>query len=231
MEGFDKEDIESMASSSIRESDQGARCLYSDSSLTSSGSMPYRGFRVCLYKKNDRIYFEPIAVLDPKSIAVERLSADQFKVNFTLELWNANLEDQIAKYLRMDPKLIQVMPYEEVRLVQMDKSDGGGAFQLPSRPTSYLQLNERLNFSVICDAKEIAELVTDTKHLAKKLSRQLKIECRGQATGQAEDDFHHGALGVKRVNRFNFNFISESYVIRDRLRSMVRKERLNVLLQ
>ena len=219
MEGFDRDDVESIASSSVREADQGARCFYNDPSLTSSGSMPYRGFRVGLFVKKVGdtfwIYYEPIAVLDPKSIVVERLSANQFQVNFDLEMWNATLEEQVAKYRQCDRKLIQVMPYEEVCLVQRDKSDGGGAFQLPSRPTSYLQLNERLNFDVVCDSKEIAELVTDTKHLAKKLFRQLKIECRGQATGQAEDDFHHGALGVKRTNRFNFNFISEACVVRD----------------
>ena len=191
MEGFDRDDVESIASSSVREADQGARCFYNDPSLTSAGSMPFRGFRIGLFVKKvgdtARFYYEPIAALDSTSVALKSHSTDQFQVNFILEMWNATLEDEVAKYLQQDPKLVQVMPYEEVRLVNA----GDGAFQLPSRPTSYLRLNESLNFSVICDAKEFPEL-----------ANQLSIECKSPATGQPDGIFHHGALGVKRLTRF-----------------------------
>ena len=213
MEGFDRDDVESIfASSSIRDVDEGVRCFYGDPSLISIGSMPYRGFRVGLFVKKvgdaDRIYYEPIAVLDPKSIAFKSHSANQVNVNFTLEMWNATLEDKVAKYLLKDPKLVQVMPYEEVRII--DKS-GGGSFQLPNRPTSYLQLDEQLNFSVICDVKEMTELVTDPKSrvLVQKLTSQLSIECKSPATGQPDETFHYGALGVKRLNRLALKLISE----------------------
>ena len=216
MKGFDRDDdVESITSISIREADEDDCYFYGDPSLISIGSMPYRGFCVCLYQKNGRIYFEPTVVLDPKSIAVERHSANQVKVNFTLEMWNTALKDQVANYLREDPEFkelknakVQVMPYEEVRII--DKS-GGGSFQLPSRPTSYLQLDEQLNFSVICDVKEMAELVTDPKSpvLVGKLTSQLSIECKSPATGQPDDTFHYGALGVKRLNRLALKLISD----------------------
>ena len=192
-------------------------CFYRDPSLTFAGSMRYRGIHIFLYKKNDWIYYEPIAVLDPKSISIERLSANKFILNFDLEMWNANLKDEVANYLRDDPEFkelkyakVQAMPYEEVRLVNIDIS--GGGFQLPSQPTWYLQLDERLNFRVMCDAKDIAGLVMDINRLtlAKKLTKLFSIECKSPATGRADGTFYHGALGVKCLNRFSLKLITET---------------------
>ena len=186
--------------------------------------MPYRGFRVCFYKKTggdvDQFYYEPIVILDPNSIVLNRVSDQRFKLSFMVELWNAPLETRITNFLRkkrgleqLDDSNVQVMPYEEIRLVRTEDDCKRDAFQVTSGPTSYLQLNENLKLFVFCHSKEVAELVTDPKNLANKLSVQLALVFKSPSTGQPDNSFHHGAAaGVKRVNHFRFNIVRETFV-------------------
>ena len=180
------------------------RC-YDDPSLVHQMSMPFRDFRVSIFKKtggiiDQQFYYEPIVSLDPLSIVVDH----RFQVSFKIELWNPKLEDRIASYLQLKHNSsVQIIPYEEVQLVQKT----AGIFQLPSLSTkSYLQLNESLDFKVFCDNKEAAEMVATPDYLADHLALVFKSPASGQG-----DQYHAGsASGVKRINRFEFNIVRKT---------------------
>ena len=217
-----KEDALSFVSSIKTISDESAqiRC-YEDPTLFKAVSMPYRDFRVSIYKKSaeavDQFYYEPIVSLDPKSIVINRAYDSQFQVTFTIEMWNNHLESLITKYLRdkrgveqLDESNVQVMPYEEIRLVEMDYDSKKNIFTLPNRPKSYLLLNQSLNFDVFCDNKEAAEIVANPSYLATHLALVFKSPASGLASSSSDENlaFHHGAMfGMKRTNRFEFNIV------------------------
>ena len=115
------------------------------------GSMPYRNFRISIFKKPGRnlFYYEPIVVLDPKSI--DRSSG---KVGFKIELWNIQLEQEIAKFLQEFEEFpknsrLQVMPYEQVQLVKLSRGKRGTiGYSIYGGPKPYLQLHQSIEFKV-----------------------------------------------------------------------------------
>ena len=217
----DKEDVLSIISSikTVGETADDV-CRYDDPTLVQVLSMPYRDLRVCIFKKTsedvDLFYYEPIVSLDPKSITIKRASSHRFQVSFDVELWNSFLESQITVYLqkngRFEPNRkfnLQVMPYEEIHLVELGSESEKEQLELPSRPKSFLKLNKSLRFGVFCSSKETAEMVSNPDYLEEHLALVFK----SPACGSNDGAFHHGAaFGVKRSNRFELNLVRETDV-------------------
>ena len=194
---------------------------YDDATLIHVASIPYRNFRVPIFRKvveneADRFYYEPFVALDPLSVTINRYDAKRFEVQFSVELWNACLESQVVEYLRdQDHDVdilnanVHVMPYEEVRLAKMNCDAYHTAmFQVPGQYQSYLQLNETLDFDVVCDSKETAELVGDAMYL----SKHLGLDFKSPANQPNSNVYHYcGSLhGVNRAVRIKLNSIRES---------------------
>ena len=237
-EGLEEEDARS--SVSCKTCCDTSSVFYNDPTLIKVASMPYRNFRVSIYKKtggaNDLFYYEPIVSLDPKSIIIHRGHAHhQFQVSFTVELWNTNLEKRIINYLRNDAGIeqlkdshVQVMPYEQVQLVVaiINYDDKTAQFQLPG-PKSYLQQNGSLDFDVSCDSKDAADLVANEKFLSNHLALVFKSPTSGENLV-----FHHGSqAGVKRVNRFGLNIVRDigGQEEKNPFRQSKRNQRSNLL--
>jgi len=74
-----------------------------------------------------RFFFEPVVLLDPKSIIAESFGfLKQDFIRFTIKMWNQDLRSKVLERLRSLPSLanviiqeddVCVMPYEEVQLV------------------------------------------------------------------------------------------------------------------
>ncbi len=94
----------------------------------------YQDFIIKIYtdgaKKDNssrtRFFFEPIVVLDPKSVIIINQSQELFQekhfVRFTIQMWTQEIRAKIMELLHPDhpeikEKDVRVMPYENVRLV------------------------------------------------------------------------------------------------------------------
>ena len=145
------------------------------------GSMPYLNFRVSVYFQHDddgmkRFFYEPIALLDPSSV-----SSRQDRVEFRVQMWNQEVEAKLADYLQRlsihqlpadSAYNIQVMPYDQVRLIVKKK-------KAPESVVSYLQLNQSLPFHLDCQSEQEADrLVGRIKQDAEYWARDLAVECR-----------------------------------------------------
>ena len=208
------DDVRSFASSSL---DSLGEDSYGDlTTLIPVGSIPYRRSRVTIFKKPGRVsdlfYYEPIVVLDPQSIqTVEYLKNGilQLEVSFTIELWNTALEKEIVKFLQREFEglkrfQLQVMPYDEFRLVKMDIDRERIAFMLPDSPKSFVRLQQSLDFVVWCASSDKPALMIDPERvLAHHLALEFKIP---SSAGQA----NLGIGGGRRLNRFDFNIVRKS---------------------
>ncbi len=96
------------------------------------GKVRYHNFLIGIFtdsteKNPHRFFFEPIVLLDLKSISSQTNQLfKQDVVHFTLKMWNTELRSKVLervqsmptfKELQIDEEDICVMPYEEVQLV------------------------------------------------------------------------------------------------------------------
>jgi len=165
-------------------------------------------------KNSAQFYYQPLALLDPKSIVRESNGfLKQEFVRFTVQMWNQELRSKVLDRLRSLPSLkdheiqeddVHVMPYEEVQLLFKPNSVHQASIQLFNEPTPYVLLNETLDFYLLCESAPIANL------LAQDLRRnpgstlkglQLAMECRGLSLGNAVNS----AIPKRPIFTFNLS--------------------------
>lgn len=189
-------------------------CYYDDPHLIQIGSMPYHDFRVCIFKKVGgeavRFFYEPIVLLDPRSMIIDQLTG---QLSFSIELWNAQLEKRIIRYLREEvgevglrSHQVHVMPYEEIQLVKKDGNEK--MFRLPRHPTSNLRLRETVAFDVSCDTEDVTdELLINPKFLSQHLAVQFSSPVREEKNlGQS----YHGPSSIERSAIFDINIVRDA---------------------
>jgi len=139
-----------------------------------------------------QFFFEPLVLLDPKSI-VSKLhnSLQQNYIQITIQMWNDEVRSKVLERLRSLPTLqrvqieeedICVMPFEEVQLVCRKSGGISPSIWLLDEPTSYFRYNQNLNFSLLCDAPSTASAFADDFRQNPEFTVkewQLKLECRG----------------------------------------------------
>ncbi len=148
-----------------------------------------------------RFYHDPIVLLDRSSIVSESNELlKQDLVRFRIKMWNADIRLKVIDRLRSLPSLmdvkiqeddVHVMPYEEVKLVakpgRILKS-----IQLADEATSYLQLNESLDFDFECDLPSVADALAENLKKNPELmvtKWKLTLECRGLALGSDAESY------------------------------------------
>ena len=179
------------------------------------GAMSYGHFRISIFKAGtDLFFYEPIVVLDPKSIKTKQVSlltgGPRLEVSFKIEMWNSNLEYEINKYLQREVEpfkrfRLQVMPYEQVRLLKTSGDRGKIAFELPCIPKSYMQLHHSLEFKVWCDSTLEKSFLDDLGH---QLANHLALELRKPAAQPTNSEERGSAIGGGYWKLFDINILS-----------------------
>ena len=182
-----------------------------------------RIFSDSLDKKPRQFFFEPLVVLDPKSIVSK--SHGFFKqdfICFTVQMWNEELRSKVLERLRSLEGLqnvkigeedVCVMPYEEVKLV-FKSGSVPKSITLMDQPTSYLRSNENLDFYLLCDVSSASSALAEDFRKFPEFtlkSWKLALECRGlgiqSGTAALTDSMFTGNL--KRPT-FTFNVSTNS---------------------
>jgi len=120
-----------------------------------------------------RFFFEPVVLLDPKSIACQTHQLfKQEVVRFSIEMWNSELRSKVRdrvqslptfKHLEIHDDDIFVMPYEEVQLVLKPGCSMDQSIQLMDQlmTSFHRRSNENLDFYFICDTQLTATTLAD----------------------------------------------------------------------
>ena len=154
--------------------------------------MPYQHFRIKIYKQltqPSRYFYEPFLLLDPKMMQsmFDRATARAY-VRLTIQMWNPQVEKLVLDWIKRQPGgqdvrdyALQIMPYEEVRLVlKEDGTNSARLYRLPSSGSiAYSQLlDQTLNFHLLCETKEAADLVLESFRTDPAFAvENLALEC------------------------------------------------------
>lgn len=145
-------------------------------------------------KNPSSFFFEPIVLLDPKSISSQTNQLfKQDLVHFSIKMWNSELRSKILDRLRSLPNFknkkiheeeICVMPYQEVQLVlKPGTSIDHKSIQLMDTSIPFHPCYSNiLDFYLICDSRSTADILADNlqKHPGFFLQKwKLALECRG----------------------------------------------------
>ena len=135
--------------------------------------MRYKNFRVKISKQLGtpcRYYYEPVVLLNPQKIQSQINKANgQAYVRFPIQMWDEQIEEQVINWLKRLPGSqdvedfsIQMMPYDEVRLVTRRDDSTSIGYHLPKYPTPYQHLDQSLQFHLLCDSKEAADILAES---------------------------------------------------------------------
>jgi len=165
--------------------------------------MSYQEYSIKIYSvgaQNNKFlqfFFEPIVVLDPKSVIIlsQELFQEKKVIQFTILMWTADIRTKVVELLRRDnpeikEKDVRVMPYENVRLVGKPESIHPSV-TIMEEATSYRRQNEKLNFFVLCDSPTTSEILAENLRSCPEFvvrKWQLEIECRGMALNSSVTD-------------------------------------------
>lgn len=143
-----------------------------------------------------RFFYEPIVVLDPKSVTIQ--SQDLSKedvVSFSIQMWNIEIYHKVLELLRLkklevDGNDVSVVPYEDIQLVGKPGSIHP-SIKIMEDVISYHRQNEKLEFFLLCDSSVTAQNLADNlrkspSFLVRKW--QLALECRGLALNPSLTD-------------------------------------------
>ncbi len=145
-----------------------------------------------------RFFFEPVVLLDTKSISCQTHQLfKQEVVRFSVKMWNSELRSKVRdriqslptfKHLEIRDDDIFVMPYEEVQLVLKPGSSMDQSIQLMDQPMTsfHRRSNESLDFYFICDTQLTATTLADNIREYPDFVLQkwkLALECRGLVLG------------------------------------------------
>ena len=167
-----------------KEARQDQQAMDQDSSTTKSKkdedeelilitTMPFRNARVQIYKQQgepNRYFYEPILLLDPTKVQCQMNKAiNKTYIRFPVEMWNQEVERQVAAFLKKLPGcsdvedfLVQVMPYDELRLATSGDLNPSGSYHPSTNGTPYRQLHQKLNFHLFCETKEAADSLLES---------------------------------------------------------------------
>ena len=163
--------------------------------LIQVGEMSYEGTSIKIFtdraserSKNShpRFFFEPIVILDPKSITTQ--SQELFKedvVHFTIQMWTPEIRTKVLDRLRLknfevDEDDVTVMPFDEVQLVNKPESIHS-SIKIMEEAIPYHRLNEQLEFFMLCDSPARAKALAENLRLYPAFvvrKWQLALECR-----------------------------------------------------
>lgn len=155
--------------------------------------LSYQDFIIKIYTdgaKKNKFFFEPIVMLDPKSVIIIHQSQELFReknvIRFTIQMWTPDIRSKVLELLRSDnPEIketdVRVMPYENVRLVVQPGSIHKSV-KIMEETTPYRRLNEKLNFFLLCDSPATANALAENLRTFPEfviIKWQLELECRG----------------------------------------------------
>lgn len=184
--------------------DDAPSCNPPDHFLPLIRTVRYQNFRVKVYKgvqqPEKMYYYEPIVMLVPQSIdsrAIVTCPTGQAYVRFVIQMWNDEVQKCVVDRLRKSSAIlleddddVQVMPYEEVRLV-MKKAEYNcwNDVTVPGNPTTYHQLDQALEFYFLCPSKEAADMLAKEMRANPGFStRHLALECKGLSFSTEYED-------------------------------------------
>ena len=131
-------------------------------------SMPYRQFRVNIYENlthgNPCYFYTPLALLDQDTITSRYNPVSRrAEVSFRIGLWNENVENHVISYVkkilcsRIEDHQVQMIPFDCVLLSSVGESQGYRV----SQDWTLFQLNESLEFTLICCSLEESRVLAD----------------------------------------------------------------------
>ena len=129
--------------------------------------MPYRHFSVAVISAGGKFFYQPAVSLDPATVAIVRTLSGHFEVNFTVEMWSADMESQVVDFLLErghGQANVAVIPFGKVRLTET--TTDVGLFSFPHPQKSYEEAEATLNFQVVCKNQETARRVSAPEFLA-----------------------------------------------------------------
>lgn len=154
-----------------------------------------RIFSDSLESSRRQFFFEPLVLLDPKSIVSKSHgSLNQNFIQITIQMWNEQVRSKVLERLRSLPTFqnvkieeedICVMPFEEVQLVCRKPGGISPSIRLQDEPKSYFRYNQNLDFYLICDAASSASVLADDFRQNPEFTLngwQLKLQCSGLST-------------------------------------------------
>ena len=151
-------------------------------------------FSDSLLEKNPRqFFFEPLVLLDPKTIVIKHHSLGSFKQDFiqiTIQMWNEELRSKVLERLRsmktlnnveIEEEDVCVLPFKEAQLV-LKSGSIPPSIRLTGKPTSYLRSNENLEFYLLCNEPYSADVVAHEFRRNPEFTLndwQIELDCRG----------------------------------------------------
>lgn len=142
-----------------------------------------------------RFFFQPLVLLDPKSIISESHGfLQQDVIRLTIQMWNPEIRSKVLDRLRSLPSLsnvnvheddIYVLPFEEVQLVHKPGSIHQ-SIRMLDEPKRYHRLSESLHFYLLCDSAPDANAFAEDFRRNPEFvleNSQLALECRGLSLG------------------------------------------------
>ncbi len=160
----------------------------------------YKNFFITIFTEMNignprRFFFEPLVLLDSKSIISESHGfLQQDVIHLTIQMWNPEIRSKVLDRLRSLPSLsnvnvheddIYVLPFEEVQLVHKSGSIHQ-SIRLLDEPKRYHRLSEFLNFYLLCDSTPTANAFAEDFRRNPEFvleNSQLALECRGLSLG------------------------------------------------
>ncbi len=156
----------------------------------------YKNFIITVFtdsveKSPRQFYFQPLVLLDPKSVVQESNTflKEEF-VRFSVQMWNQELRSKVLEGLRSLPSMskvmireddVYIMPFKKVRLIFKQSSVHHKSIQLAQQPSAYILLNETLDFYLRCDTSSTAGVLAEDlrNNPGSTLNGlQLALECR-----------------------------------------------------
>lgn len=151
-------------------------------------------FSDSLLEKNPRqFFFEPVVLLDPKTIVSKHHSLGTFKQDFiqiTIQMWDDELRSKVLERLRsmkplknieIEEEDVCVLPFKEAQLV-FKTGSVPPSIRLTGKPTSYLRSNENLEFYLLCNEPFSADVLVHEFRRNPEFTLndwQMELDCRG----------------------------------------------------
>lgn len=177
-------------------------------SIVEIAKVSYRDFSVGIYTDSctRRFYFDPIVLLDPKTIFNE--SHEFFKqdyVRFTIQMWNSEIRSKVLHRLRSLPNYkdlnideddISVLPFEEVYL-EFKQGSIHQSLKFMNQRSSYIRLSDSSDFYLLCDLPSTANVMAEGFKRNPEFTLntwELALKCSGLLLGNGAKSLVGGKL-------------------------------------
>ena len=162
-------------------------------------AMPYRQFKIKIYKhqgQTSQYFYDPVLLLDPTKVQsrVNKATGKAY-VCFPVQMWDEEIERQVAAFLKKLPGCrigeelrVQVMPFDELKLVTRGDLEASGSYHPSINGTSYHQLDQRIQFHLFCETTEAADSLVESFRMDPDFCIQdLTLECiKREITGESK---------------------------------------------